>query len=142
MSTRSARIRSGADGSATSDAWQNTVAETRLLIPPRLRAAHDLVCDRARATNAEALLLTGSTARGSRTSISDLDYHIIGVPIPHEDLPAELDIHVVSSAAVGIRLEEGDDFTQWSLRPGLLRATSRRRRGRHDRLAQQRRHRS
>jgi hypothetical protein len=120
MSTRSARIGSGAEGSAISDARRNSVAEMRLLIPPRLRAAHDLVCDRARATNAEALLLTGSTARGSRTSISDLDYHLIGVPIPHEDLPAELDIHVVSSATLEVRLEEGDDFTQWSLRFGLV----------------------
>jgi hypothetical protein len=120
MSTRPATIGSGAAGSAASEATPKTVAEVRLLIPPRLHAAHDLVCDRAIATNAEALLLTGSTARGSRTSISDLDYHIIGVTIPQEDLPADLDIHVVSPATFGIRLEEGDDFTQWSLRFGRV----------------------
>jgi hypothetical protein len=78
------------------------------------------VCARAREADAEALLLTGSTARGSRTSISDLDYHIIGVAIPHDDLPADLDIHVASSAVVSARLEEGDDFTQWSLRFGRV----------------------
>jgi hypothetical protein len=105
---------------ATSDALQHTAGDTRLLIPSRLRFAHDLVCARARAANAAALLLTGSTARGSRTSISDLDYHIIGVPISHDDLPAELDIHVVSSATIGVRLGEGDDFTQWSLRFGRV----------------------
>jgi len=99
---------------------REVVAEVRLLIPPRLRAAHDLVCIRARETGAEALLLTGSTARGSRTSISDLDYHVIGVTIPHDDLPADLDIHVVSSGLVRTRLKEGDDFTQWSLRFGRV----------------------
>ncbi len=96
------------------------VAGVRLLIPPRLRAAHDLVCRRARETGAEALLLTGSTARGSRTSISDLDYHLIGVTIPHDDLPADLDIHVVSPGLLRTRLKEGDDFTQWSLRFGRV----------------------
>jgi hypothetical protein len=109
--------------SAASDAsvtQRDAAAEVRLLIPPRLRAAHDLVCVRARETGAEALLLTGSTARGSRTSISDLDYHVIGVTIAHDDLPADLDIHVVSSGLVRTRLKEGDDFTQWSLRFGRV----------------------
>jgi hypothetical protein len=114
----SARPASGGPG--TSGALRDTAAEVRLLVPPRLRVAHDLVCTRAREAHAEALLLTGSTARGSRTSISDLDYHIIGMAIPHDDLPADLDIHVVSSAAARTRLEEGDDFTQWSLRFGRV----------------------
>jgi hypothetical protein len=97
-----------------------TVAEVRLLVPPGLRAAHDLVCSRARETGAEALLLTGSTARRSRTSISDLDYHVIGVALPHHDLPADLDIHVVSPTELRTRLKEGDDFTHWSLRFGRV----------------------
>ncbi len=120
MSAWSAAIGSGADGPATSNARQKRAAETRLLIPPRLHAAHDLVCDRARTADAEALLLTGSTVRGSRTSISDLDYHVIGVAISHVDLPADLDIHCVSPATFRIRLDEGDDFTQWSLRFGRV----------------------
>lgn len=99
---------------------RDATAEVRLLIPPHLRDAHDLVCIRANETGAEALLLTGSTARGSRTSISDLDYHVIGTTVPHDDLPADLDIHVVSSGLVRTRLEEGDDFTQWSLRFGRV----------------------
>jgi hypothetical protein len=64
--------------------------------------------------------LTGSTARGTRTSISDLDYHVVGISIPHGDLPAELDIHVVSAPVLRTRIEEGDDFTQWSLRFGRV----------------------
>lgn len=95
-------------------------SDVRSLIPPRLLAAHDLVCRRAQATGAEALMLTGSTARGTRTSISDLDYHVVGMSIPHGDLPAELDIHVVSTAVLRTRIEEGDDFTQWSLRFGRV----------------------
>jgi hypothetical protein len=85
-----------------------------------LRAAHDLVCVRAQEAGADALLLTGSTVRGARTSISDLDYHVIGMTVPHDDLPADLDVHVVSADLFRTRLEEGDDFTQWSLRFGLV----------------------
>ncbi len=99
---------------------RGAASEVRSLVPPRLRAAHDLVCSRAQATGAEALILTGSTARATRTSISDLDYHVVGVPIPHGDLPAELDIHVVSPMVFRARIEEGDDFTQWSLRFGRV----------------------
>lgn len=113
-------VRPASRSAGTSGASRETATEVRLLVPPRLRVAHDLVCARARETDAEALLLTGSTARGSRTSISDLNYHIIGVAIPRDDLPADLDIHVVSSALAGTRLEEGDDFTQWSFRFGRV----------------------
>ncbi len=115
MSARPASTGAGASVIRRDDA-----TEVRLLVPPRLRVAHDLMCLRARETGAEALLLTGSTARGSRTSISDLDYHVIGMAIPHDDLPADLDIHVVSSDLVRTRLKEGDDFTQWSLRFGRV----------------------
>jgi hypothetical protein len=65
-------------------------------------------------------MLTGSTARGTRTPISDLDYHVVGVSIPHGDLPAELDIHVVAPDVLRARIAGGDDFTQWSLRFGRV----------------------
>lgn len=86
------------------------------LIPARLHAAHDTVASRAREAGARALLLTGSTARGTRTPFSDVDYHLIGEPIRLDGLPDELDIHVVAPARLSIRLLEGDDFTHWSLR--------------------------
>jgi predicted nucleotidyltransferase len=58
---------------------------------------HDTVATRARQSGARALLLTGSTARGTRTPISDLDYHLVGEPITTDDLSDELDLHVVSA---------------------------------------------
>ncbi|HEX5852853.1 MAG TPA: hypothetical protein VFY36_07160 [Solirubrobacteraceae bacterium] len=90
------------------------------LLPARLRVAHDMVESRARGGGAQALLLTGSTARGTRTPSSDLDYHLIGTPIAVDCLPDELDIHVVSPARMRTRLLEGDDFTHWSLRFGCV----------------------
>lgn len=92
----------------------------RDLIPHPLRKLHDAVTARARESGAEALLLTGSTARGTRTAISDLDYHLVGEPIATDDLSAELDLHVVSATVLNTRLGEGDDFTQWSLRFGCV----------------------
>ncbi len=90
------------------------------LIPARLHSAHDTVASRARGAGAQALLLTGSTARGTRTLSSDVDYHLIGDPIAVACLPDELDIHVVSPARLRTRLLEGDDFTHWSLRFGCV----------------------
>ena len=89
------------------------------LIPERLKHAHVRVVERAR-TGAVALLLTGSTARGQRTPISDLDYLLIGRAIETNDLPDELDVHVVSPEQLPQRLVDGDDFTQWSLRFGRV----------------------
>ena len=90
------------------------------LVPGYLQTVHNAVSGRARNSGAVGLLLTGSTARGTRTEISDLDYHLVGEPIDTADLPEELDIHVVSAAKLRERLEDGDDFTHWSLRFGLV----------------------
>jgi hypothetical protein len=92
----------------------------RELVPEQLRPLHDAVTMRARESGATALLLTGSTARGTRTAISDLDYHLVGEPIATDDLAGELDLHVVSPTLLNARLREGDDFTQWSLRFGCV----------------------
>jgi hypothetical protein len=104
--------------------WQTRLISdeqrTRDFIPPGLRMLHDAVATRARKSHAQALLLTGSTARGTRTAISDLDYHLIGEPIVTDDLSGELDLHVVSATLLNTRLHEGDDFTQWSLRFGCV----------------------
>jgi hypothetical protein len=99
---------------------KNDERHMRDVIPQELRTLHDAVTTRARESGAQALLLTGSTARGTRTAISDLDYHLIGEPIVTEDLSGELDLHVVSAALLHTRLREGDDFTQWSLRFGCV----------------------
>jgi hypothetical protein len=92
----------------------------RELIPRELCSLHDAVERRARESGAAALLLTGSTARGTRTAISDLDYHMVGEPITTDDLSGELDLHVVSPTLLSLRLREGDDFTHWSLRFGRV----------------------
>jgi hypothetical protein len=105
-------------------AWQTRLIDdeqrTRDFLPARLRMLHDAITARAREAHAQALLLTGSTARGTRTAVSDLDYHLIGEPIVTDDLPGELDLHVVSATLLNKRLLEGDDFTQWSLRFGCV----------------------
>lgn len=108
----------------TDAAWQARIASDHAraheLLPRSLRSLHSVLTERARASQAHALLLTGSTARGTRTAISDLDYHLVGESIVTDDLPAELDIHVVSAEKLRERLRQGDDFTQWSLRFGLV----------------------
>jgi hypothetical protein len=104
--------------------WQSRLSSDRNLIgnllPQNLRGVHSEVVKRAEKANADGLLLTGSTARGTRTQISDLDYHLVGDSIDSRDLPEELDIHVVSAETFQRRLLDGDDFTQWSLRFGLV----------------------
>ena len=89
------------------------------VVPSDLVPIHDQIVERAR-LHAHALLLTGSTARRRRTAISDLDYHLIGRRIEIGDLAEEIDLHVVSPEQLQQRLEQGDDFTQWSLRFGLV----------------------
>lgn len=46
----------------------------RELLPQSHRTLHSVLVERAHESRAQALLLTGSTARGTRTLISDLDY--------------------------------------------------------------------
>lgn len=89
-------------------------------LPDRLKGLHEDVVDRARGAGAEALILSGSTARARRTSISDCDYHVVGPKIKSDDLSSELDLHVVSPEKLMSDVLGGDDFIQWSLRFGLV----------------------
>jgi hypothetical protein len=71
---------------------------------------------RARRANAQALVLTGSTARGRRTEVSDLDYHVIGDErIDLAILPAEIDLYRDERRRFKEKLEDGDDFALWSV---------------------------
>lgn len=104
--------------------WQqrlttDAVATDRFL-PTRLRAVHASIVARAHDLYACGLILSGSTARGRRTEISDLDYHLIGAPIDVEDLSHELDLHVLSARKLEAQILSGDDFVQWSLRFGRI----------------------
>jgi hypothetical protein len=89
-------------------------------IPERLRSLHAAVIGRASEGAAHSLILSGSTARGSRTDISDLDYHLVGDKIHTKDLTAELDLHVLSPESLMASILERDDFIQWSIRFGLV----------------------
>lgn len=89
-------------------------------LPVGLRELHAEVVDRARGGGALGLVLSGSTARGRRTEISDLDYHLIGAAIDTDDLSGELDLHVLTLGTLRQRLLAGDDFIQWSLRFGCV----------------------
>jgi hypothetical protein len=63
---------------------------------------------RSRQLGAAALVLTGSTARGRRTAVSDLDCHVIGTRPRVEDLPAEVDLYCDEPAEFLAKLERGD----------------------------------
>jgi hypothetical protein len=91
-----------------------------IVLPPHLQDLHAAVVARAHSAGSPALILSGSTARGRRTEISDLDYHLIGAIISVRDLSRELDLHVVSETDLAADIRAGDDFVQWSLRFGLV----------------------
>ncbi len=67
-----------------------------------------------------ALALTGSTARGRRTSASDLDLHVVGPRPAVADIPVEVDVCVTTAVQLRERLRAGDDYVQWTLRFGCI----------------------
>ena len=67
-----------------------------------------------------AVALTGSTARGHRTAISDLDFHLIGHRPDLSGLPGEVDIVADIPDRLQRRLAEGDDFVHWTVRLGCI----------------------
>jgi hypothetical protein len=87
---------------------------------PEQRAITAVILERARTGGAEAVALTGSTAQGARTAISDLDYHVVGVRPPVADLPSDVDVYATNAPKLWRKLHEGDDFVHWTLRRGLL----------------------
>jgi hypothetical protein len=106
------------------DAWERRLSADRelieRLIPDALRDLHGVVVARAQQVGARGLILSGSTARGRRTKISDLDYHLVGNKIATRDLSFELDLHVLSTEELRAEILDGDDFIQWSLRFGQI----------------------
>lgn len=90
------------------------------VLPLGLVEVHQAVVRRARAAGANALILSGSTVRGCRTEISDVDYHLVGPKIGTRDLSRELDLHVLSQEKLESQVLAGDDFVQWSLRFGCV----------------------
>ncbi|HET7444385.1 MAG TPA: hypothetical protein VFJ57_06975 [Solirubrobacterales bacterium] len=80
----------------------------------------ELLQTRAHEIGALAFALTGSTARAQRTKISDLDYHVIGPRPPHSDLPDDVDVYATDEVGMWRKLNQGDDFIQWTLRYGCV----------------------
>jgi hypothetical protein len=75
---------------------------------------------RSRELGAEALVLTGSTARNRRTRVSDLDYHVIGDTPDIEGLSSEIDLYSDEPDVFLAKLFKGDDFAHWTLRYGCI----------------------
>ncbi len=85
-----------------------------------LAAITAAVESRARRHGAATLVLTGSTARGQRSAVSDLDYHVIGARPDLGALPAEIDLYCDEPAEFLAKLERGDDFAHWTVRHGCV----------------------
>jgi hypothetical protein len=86
-----------------------------------LAAITKAVRERAQAAGAEAVVLSGSTARGHRTRVSDLDYHVVGVSsLRVADLPGDIDLYADDVDRFWAKLRQGDDFAHWSVWYGCV----------------------
>jgi hypothetical protein len=99
---------------------------------PSQRQVTDTLLQRALALGAEAVALTGSTVRGRRTTISDLDLMIVGQRPDLGGIQEDVDVYATSTKQFWERLLAGDDYIQWTLRfgcvlhdDGILQAASR-----------------
>lgn len=75
---------------------------------------------RSRAAGSLALILTGSTARGRRTQVSDLDYHVIGARPDVRGLRQDIDLYSDEPDDFMEKLRSGDDFAYWSVWYGCV----------------------
>lgn len=104
--------------------WRERLAGDRDRVgglqPAELRATVAEVLERLSSGGAKAVALTGSTARGRRTAISDLDFHMVGMRPDLSGVPGEVDVVADSPARFQRRLAEGDDLIQWTLRLGWV----------------------
>lgn len=86
-----------------------------------LAAITEVAIGRAREAGAAAMVLSGSTARGRRTRVSDLDYHVIGATsLRVTDLPADIDLYADDVDRFWAKLRKGDDFAHWSVWYGCV----------------------
>jgi predicted nucleotidyltransferase len=86
-----------------------------------LTAITEEVQSRAKVAGVAAIVLSGSTARGHQTEVSDLDYHVIGSgSLCVDDLPAEVDLYVDDIERFWTKLRNGDDFAHWSVWYGCV----------------------
>ncbi len=84
-----------------------------------LAAITDVVCERAQAAGAEAVVLSGSTARGRRAR--DIDYHVVGASsLQVADMPEEIDLYADEVDRFWAKLRDRDDFSHWSVWYGCI----------------------
>jgi hypothetical protein len=87
---------------------------------PELAAITATVEARSQDVGAQALILSGSTARARRTQVSDLDYHVIGgrpeIGQPTEDI----DLFCDDAESFMAKLRAGDDLVYWSVWYGRI----------------------
>lgn len=117
-------------GLAQLDAGNREVWDERLRFDRERAARHqsselaaitEAVAERAQAAGAVAVVLSGSTARGHRTDVSDLDYHVVGASsLRVADLPADIDLYADEVDRFWRKLREGDDFAHWSVWYGCV----------------------
>jgi predicted nucleotidyltransferase len=86
-----------------------------------LAAITEVAIGRAQDAGAAAMVLSGSTARGRRTRVSDVDYHVIGATsLRVTDLPADIDLYADDVDRFWTKLRKGDDFAHWSVWYGCV----------------------
>ncbi len=86
-----------------------------------LAAITEAATERAQEAGAAAMVLSGSTARGRRTRVSDIDYHVIGATsLRVTDLPADIDLFADDVDRFWAKLRKGDDFAHWSVWYGCV----------------------
>lgn len=117
-------------GLAQMNAGNRTVWDERLRFDRERAARHQsselaaitkAVLRRAQDAGAEAVVLSGSTARGHRTDVSDLDYHVVGASsLRVADLSADIDLYADEVDRFWGKLREGDDFAHWSVWYGCV----------------------
>jgi hypothetical protein len=84
------------------------------------RQATEMILRRALDLGAKAVALTGSTVRARRTTMSDLDFMIIGERPDISGVHEDVDVYAAGARAFWERLLAGDDYIQWTLRFGWV----------------------
>ncbi|HEU5104502.1 MAG TPA: hypothetical protein VFU11_01545 [Solirubrobacterales bacterium] len=106
------------------EVWESRLFQDRKRVVAN--QSHDLlqitraIEARSYEVGADALVLTGSTARNRRTRVSDLDYHVIGGNPDPGGLPSEIDLYSDEPDVFLAKLFRGDDFAHWTLRYGCI----------------------
>jgi hypothetical protein len=119
MTTVDVTIRGSADA-----LWGARLREDRrravVLQTPSQRVATATILERAIALGAEGVALTGSTVRGRRTTMSDLDFMLVGERPDCSGVREDVDVYAAGAEAFWERLLAGDDYIQWTLRFGCV----------------------